>query len=68
MASPRDKHVANTLLRQRQRLGVLLPFYCECDDETCSEVVWMTAAAYDAARRVPLWRPLADAHRRQSAA
>lgn len=68
MASLRDRHVANTLLRQRQRLGVALPFYCECDDETCSEVVWMTAAAYDAACRVPLWRPLADGHRRLSAA
>jgi hypothetical protein len=39
-----------------------LAFFCECCDERCSQVVWLTGPAYDQARAAPAWLALVPGH------
>jgi hypothetical protein len=39
-----------------------IPFFCECNDMSCYQAVWLTVTEYDRARTSPRWMPLAAGH------
>jgi hypothetical protein len=45
-----------------RRDGQLIAFVCECDDPSCSQVVWLTRSEFDEACARPGWRALAPRH------
>ena len=39
-----------------------IAFFCECGDERCYQVVWLTGPGYDQARAAPEWLALVPGH------
>jgi hypothetical protein len=39
-----------------------IAFFCECDDDRCYQVIWLTVDQYRRARTNPQWQALGDAH------
>jgi hypothetical protein len=39
-----------------------IAFFCECAEEHCHQIVWLTGPQYDRARRSPKWVALLPGH------
>jgi len=63
------KRAANDLMRTTLiNLIAEEPFFCECDDPSCTAAVWLSRQDYDRLRARSGWRPLVAGHRSRGAA
>jgi len=63
------KRAANDLMRNTLiDLIAEEPFFCECDDPSCTTAVWLSRQEYDRLRARPGWRPLVAGHGSRNAA
>ena len=46
----------------RREYGDRIGFFCECDDERCYQVVWLTIDHYRRARADATWQALSGEH------
>jgi hypothetical protein len=66
----RKRHV-NDLIRaglRHQSPDEPIAFFCECDEEHCHQIVWLTGPEYDRARHNPRWIALLPGHTAAAAA